>query len=239
MTNPFLRVSREGDGKTVRKLIQMAHEDIPRDKAAGLANFVGNGKQADAHQLIVRSRRRGEDIETNSYFSMRLADSGTGRVAGFVYAGPPVSWIMSREISLEHRKILAERLVEIQLMAVLERFRHKSIGSMLLADCERRYREQGYTMAMLITSPKASPLLVPWYEKHGYTFERENIPYKVRFWNGLPITSNYNHTQQDQRVAFKPLAPTCTVTEEPDTFTHPSYALPQTYPRAVASGLLD
>jgi len=236
---PFLRLSTEGDGKTVRKLLHMAHEDIPDDKAARLANAVGNGKQGDCDQLVFTSRKRGISVKTNSYFSLRIADSGTGRVAGCVYAGAPISWILEQKLSMDHRQLLTQRLVEIQLMAVLERFRHRGLGSLLLTDCERRYRERGYTTSMLITSPKASPLLVPWYEKHGYVFEDPDESYHVRFWRDRGATSQFHHIQDGQRVGFKALGKPATVGLEPEAVNHPGRSVPLSYHRPVAAGVLD
>lgn len=239
MPDPFLRLPREGDGETVAKLLYMAHPDIPHEKVSGLARTVGNGQIGDAEGLIMRSRSRGTEIPTDAYFSMRIADSGTGRVAGFCYAGPPMEWIMSRGIGLPKRQLLATKLVEIQLMAVLGRFQGKGLGTALLADAEARYRQRGYNTAMLIIVSQASPLLVPWYEKHGYVFDGKDENYEVKFWSGISASSEYDHIQPGQRIAFKSLSAPAAVTIRSANLNHPGRAVPLTFRRPVASGLLD
>lgn len=148
----------------------------------------------------------GEDFETYALFSMRIADSGYGRCTGFIYAGPPMNWILETRRPIPERRALAARLTEIQLMGVHEKFRRRGIASLLLADCEERYRAAGYVAALVIVTAEADEHVTAFYEKHGYLFDDVDAFPVVRYRRGGGESKVYDHIQDGQRIGFKALA---------------------------------
>ncbi|MFD8335661.1 GNAT family N-acetyltransferase [Streptomyces solisilvae] len=203
---PFIRTPRMGEGLRMAELAEMAlHYKGDVEYVKGLA-----------HQ----AERNGEDLKEVStktgpipvLASVRVMDRGDGEVVGFSYCSPPLPWITSRAgaPSFGIIKRLAGALVEIQMVAVLPRYRGQGLARRLMDDCEERYREAGYRVAMVVA--ESSPAkLVSWYETQGYWFTQADEPAYVRYWPNRALDALYGDTTPTQRLGFKALAAGVTV----------------------------
>ncbi|MEU6332008.1 GNAT family N-acetyltransferase [Streptomyces sp. NPDC047049] len=97
-----------------------------------------------------------------------MAEATRCDVAGVVVTCPPLSWISTIPgLSDDHRRRLAQRVVEASAVAVSEEFRGRRLGRHLLQRAAREAREQGYRV-VLGTLLKENEELVGYYADAGF-----------------------------------------------------------------------
>jgi len=204
---PFIRFPRRGDGPRVVELAQMALQ--------------GGGDVGLLKRLAEQCERYSDDwreVPTRRgvvpvLASMRVVDRGDGQVVGFSYCCPPIGWIVrdSGAPSFAVVKRIAAALIEIEMLAVMPRFRWRGLGGRLVADCVERYREAGYRVAM-VTVERSPAKVVSWWEREGFRFTQVAEPAYVRCWPRRE-GSLYGHVLPSQRLGFQGLVPGVTVQE--------------------------
>lgn len=216
-----VRTTRPGDGDAVKRLIPMAmHGDEGPPNLANLPAAADQGLLEDRRGVFsLVSRRTGEAHESNALMSFRVAEH-FGQPAGITYCGPPIYWTRERSgLPIRPMILVTERLMELQLLAVLPEYRHMGYGARLLSDVIHRYRTEGYTALMVVVSGRADRRLLPWYERHGFVFAPRGRPYKIQFWRYRPQhVADYTHIGDDQHLGMLPLAETVDI-EPPTIYT--------------------
>jgi ribosomal protein S18 acetylase RimI-like enzyme len=94
-------------------------------------------------------------------------------VTGMVYATPPIRWL--QELPQVQRGSVTRSLVEIELLAVGEAFRHQGIGTALLNAVESAARDEGTHLALAKVRTGAFPVM-RWYRRRGYVIAAQNEP---------------------------------------------------------------
>ncbi|AEM88933.1 GNAT family N-acetyltransferase [Streptomyces violaceusniger] len=199
---PFIRSPRMGDGPRLVELAEMALHSM------GAVEFVkGLARQAERHDDDLRELRTNKGT-LELLASVRVMDRGDGEVVGFSYCCPPMHWITqdAGAPSFGFVKRIAAALVEIEMIAVMPRYRRQGLARRLVADCEERYRAAGYRVAMVIAE-RSPAKLISWYVQQGYWFTQVEEPAYVRYWPNRSLDALYGHVTPTQRAGFKALVP--------------------------------
>lgn len=216
----IIRLSRQGDGPVVRKLLPMTLDVVPPE-AWELVGAADAG-YPDMRELRLNRSATGRTKDTTHLVSLRIAEED-GQPVGMAYAAPPLGWIVRRSgLNLNQVARLTGRLAELEMLAVLPRYRGNGHGEALLKDVIERYRAEGYTVLLVIADKK----VVPYYERYGFTFAQPGDPFRVVFWRGRQLSALYQDLDAPQALGMLPLADTVQV-------TRPDAGPP------VISGLLD
>jgi ribosomal protein S18 acetylase RimI-like enzyme len=200
---PFIRRPRWGDGKRLVELADMAlHGNGDEEYVLKLVRQAEESHQED----VVEIRTTKGPVPVVS--SVRVMDRGDGQVVGFSYGCPPMDWILkfSAAPSFGVAKRIAAALSEIQMVAVLPRYRGRGFGRRLMADCEDRYRAAGYR-ALLVTVENRPSYLREWYESQYYWFSQPEEPYHLRYWKNREVDGLFGAITPTQRMGFKALVP--------------------------------
>lgn len=209
-----IRPAAPGDGHAVEDLVMMANPRADRGEVRGLARSVDAETYPDMVAGTLANTKSGKTVPLRMLTSMRVADID-GKVAGVVYAAPPMKWIprLNGQLPMRHLARLSERFGELELIAVFPQYRAQGIASLLMEDTEHRFRAFGYTAMMTtIQTEVGGDPRVEWYHKRGFTFGEWNEMWIIQFWGSRSVAATYDYMQPGQRVGFKPLtdAVTCT-----------------------------
>lgn len=203
-----LRPARPGDGTNLRRLIHMAHPNVPDDHPDKLCAAVDESPYPDLYGEILQRRSTGKQARADSLLRMRIADV-EGTCAAMAYAAPPMIWIpdqLKAGISLRHVAQLAERLTELELLATLPAYRGRRLASRLFDDMVEAYTNAGYTAMMVMLLDTTDRDVAHWYHDRGFFFAPWGHPWMIVPWAGRQIGIAYDHVKPGQRVGFKALA---------------------------------
>lgn len=94
-----------------------------------------------------------------------IAEDRRGKPVGALLAGPP-DWLVEHPGLRGPSLVLAlvHRMTMIQGVAVDPKYRGRGLGKALIRTAERRYREAGWALSMLVHDPS----LAPFYQGLGY-----------------------------------------------------------------------
>lgn len=94
-----------------------------------------------------------------------IAEDRRGKPVGALLAGPP-DWLVEHPGLRGPSLLLAlvHRMTMIQGVAVDPKYRGRGLGKALIRTAERRYREAGWALSMLVHDPS----LAPFYQGLGY-----------------------------------------------------------------------
>jgi len=208
-----LRTPNITDRPAVRRLAELAtYGHGAQSMIEGVGDTARSGYQ-DADKLNYERRSTGEKGVFNCLASMRIADY-PGQPVGLSYTAPPLYSITTASgfTQQEDFNALAGALTELNLLAVMPRFRGRGVGAQLLTDVETRYAAAGYRTLFIQTATYADPRLIPWYTAHGYTFAEPGQPWELRYYTGDTLTGRLDRHDKDEVIGFKALAPGVTVT---------------------------
>ncbi|MFM9462658.1 GNAT family N-acetyltransferase [Streptomyces scabiei] len=94
-----------------------------------------------------------------------IAEDRRGKPVGALLAGPP-DWLVEHPGLRGPSLVLAlvHRMTMIQGVAIDPKYRGRGLGKALIRTAERRYREAGWALSMLVHDPS----LAPFYQGLGY-----------------------------------------------------------------------
>jgi ribosomal protein S18 acetylase RimI-like enzyme len=149
-----IRLARQGEGKEVARLAEMALQGHTQGSEVGdLAEAI----DADGGTIKVPFGR--------AYVFVVEED---GAACGMMYVTPPVRLTESyAERGPEWQKRFAERVAEVQLMAVSEELRGRGLAWSLAATAEEALRRRGVRALVLKVLADDEPVQ-RWYGRQGY-----------------------------------------------------------------------
>jgi GNAT superfamily N-acetyltransferase len=216
-----IRTPHPTDGKIARKLGDLAtygHGDADMlDKLAIIATtgfWHSSTKYDDLQTMDIDQVSTRQTHAIPLLGSMRVADYH-GQTVGMSYSIPPMTWVTGHSglRKIDQIKQLSAAIAELNILAVLPKFRCRGTGALLLADAEKRYAKAGYKVMMVMTATYADAHLIDWYTQRGYTFAQPGEFWTIQYWADRKATAgSYNHIDDIDIVGFKSLAPTVTVT---------------------------
>ena len=134
-----------------------------------------------------------------------VAERRRGEVVGVLHAAPPLPWIASIEgLSREHRSRLANRVVELEALAVAPSARGERLGHRLIDRACDHYRGLGYRLVLGTFTTSTSEHLVAYYQQAGFTVREPGQSISVLDPMGMAL-----HRPSDAHVVqmWKPLHP--------------------------------
>ncbi|MFF4815240.1 GNAT family N-acetyltransferase [Kitasatospora sp. NPDC001309] len=151
-----VRLARAGEGAQVSDLARLAlHGAEPRS----------NGKSLESAVEEYGGRFR----LPHGQAAVLVVDGPGGQLSGLTYFGSPVRLIQEyAELGAKGQRILADRLAEVELLAVRPESQSRGLGTALLTAGERLVAARGTRITLAKIRAGNLPVM-RWYRRRGYT----------------------------------------------------------------------